>query len=130
MKRFVLACCIVLPFLQMSCSKPEPGEVAAQAAMLYYDHLLQGRYGEYVAGMYFSDSIPENYRSQLVDNAKMFVVQQKNKRKGIKDIQKGQVVCDTARHTANVFLVLTYGDGDSEQVLVPMIESGGVWYMR
>lgn len=114
----------------MSCSKPEPGEVAAQAAMLYYDHLLHGRYGEYVAGMYFSDSIPENYRSQLVDNAKMFVVQQKNKRKGIKDIQKGQVVCDTARHTANVFLVLTYGDGDSEQVLVPMIESGGVWYMR
>ena len=130
MKRIVLVICAVVALLQMSCSKPEPSEVATQTAMLYYDHLLQGRYGDYVAGMYFEDSIPGSYRSQLEDNAKMFMAQQKISRKGITSIQPGHANCDTAHHKADVFLVLTYGDGNTEQVLVPMIEKNGVWYMR
>lgn len=130
MKRLFLVFSVALLMLHLSCSKPEPGEVAARTAVLYYEHLLQGRYDDYIAGMYFKDSIPDGYRSQLVDNAKMFVAQQKKNRKGIVSAKTGQVVCDTARHTADVFLVLAYGDGTTELVLVPMMESNGVWLMR
>lgn len=114
----------------MSCSKPDEGEVAMQVAKTYYEHLYAGRYDDYLAGVYRPDSIPEGYRSQLIDNAKMFVAQQQKRRKGVKTVQTGRAVYNAAAHTADVFLILLYGDGTTEQVLVPMVEKDAVWYMR
>lgn len=115
-----------------SCSggQRDESEVVGKTAKLYYEYLLQGKYEAYVDGFFRPDSIPGGYRSQLTDNARMFVGQQNTEHKGIKTVDVGSVSVDTARHAANVFLILGYGDGVSEQVVVPMIQDNGVWMMR
>lgn len=117
--------------LAVACSSgPDPGEVAAQAAKEYYTQLLAGKYEHYVDGFYRPDSIPASYRRQLIDNAKMFVGQQKDERRGILDVRVVNAVADTTKRSANVFLILAYGDSTSEEVVVPMVQHRGVWYMR
>ena len=117
--------------LAVACSSgPDPGEVAAQAAKEYYTQLLAGKYEHYVDGFYRPDSIPASYRRQLIDNAKMFVGQQKDERRGILDVRVVNAVADTTKRSANVFLIFAYGDSTSEEVVVPMVQYRGVWYMR
>lgn len=117
--------------LAVACSSgPDPGEVAAQAAKEYYTQLLAGKYEHYVDGFYRPDSIPPSYRRQLIDNAKMFVGQQKDERRGILDVRVVNAVADTTKRSANVFLIFAYGDSTSEEVVVPMVQHRGVWYMR
>ena len=128
MKKWCYSILVVMTLV--ACSKPDASEVAGQTAKLYYDYLLQGRYSEFVDGMNFPDSIPEQYRSQLVDNAKMYIAQQKKEHRGIQSVECLQAQADTAKHEANVFLSFTYLDGNVEQVLVPMVERNGIWYMR
>lgn len=116
----------------VSCSekKIDQKEVVGKTAKLYYEYLLQGKYDAYVDGFHRPDSIPRNYRSQLIDNAKMFMAQQKEEHNGIVGVEVGNVTIDTALHAANVFLVLSYGDSIKEQVLVPMIQKNDIWMMR
>ena len=117
--------------LAVACSSgPDPREVAAQAAKEYYTQLLAGKYEHYVDGFYRPDSIPASYRRQLIDNAKMFVGQQKDERRGILDVRVVNAVADTVKRSANVFLIFAYGDSTSEEVVVPMVLHRGVWYMR
>ena len=117
--------------LAVACSSgPDPGEVAAQAAKEYYTQLLAGKDEHYVDGFYRPDSIPASYRRQLIDNAKMFVGQQKDERRGILDVRVVNAVADTTKRSANVFLIFAYGDSTSEEVVVPMVQHRGVWYMR
>ncbi|MBR5697288.1 MAG: hypothetical protein IKX44_01520 [Prevotella sp.] len=112
------------------CAKPDPADVAAQAAKQYYDYLLKGKYEAFVDGKYRADSIPGSYRDQLIMNMKMFVGQQEREHRGIKETRVVNAEADTARHEANVFLVFCYGDSTVEEVLVPMVESKGIWYLR
>ncbi len=93
----------------------DQGEVAARAAKEYYGYLLQGNIASFVDGHYRPDSIPDTYREQLI---------------GIKDIRIVDAKTDMQKHAANVFLVLSFGDSTSEEIVVPMVESGGVWYLR
>ena len=111
-------------------SSPDEGEVAARAAKEYYGYLLQGNIASFVDGHYRPDSIPDTYREQLITNTKMYVNQQNEEHRGIKDIRIVDAKTDMQKHAANVFLVLSYGDSTSEEIVVPMVESGGVWYLR
>jgi hypothetical protein len=106
------------------------GEIAAAAAKNYYDELLQGHYDEYVDGTFYRDSIPDVYRKQLIANAKMFIGQQNEEHQGIKDISISHATADTTQCTADVFLVLKYGDKTKEKIVVPMIECHGKWKMK
>jgi hypothetical protein len=107
-----------------------PEEVAAQSAKAYYDLLIQGKFEQFVDGRYRADSIPSSYREQLIANAKMFMGEQEKTHKGLKQVQVLRVEPDTSQHVANVFLIFTYGDSANEEVVVPMMEQNGVWYMR
>ena len=111
-------------------SGPTPSDLAGEAAKVYYEQLLHGDYASFVDGTYRPDSIPQAYRQQLIVNAKMFVGQQKEEHRGITAVRVVSATADTARHVATVYLGLSYGDSGSEQVAVPMVEHGGVWYMR
>lgn len=111
-------------------SSPDEGEVAARAAKEYYGYLLQGNVASFVDGHYCPDSIPDTYREQLITNTKMYVSQQNEEHRGIKDIRIVDTKTDMQKHAANVFLVLSFGDSTSEEIVVPMVESGGVWYLR
>ena len=121
----VLALCLA------SCKQePAPAEVAAQTAKAYYDHLLQGRYADYVDGTYRPDSIPDSYRQQLIDNAKMFVWQMKTEHQGMKSVAINGATYDEKTQSANVYLVIVFLNGESEQIVVPMLFRNGLWLMR
>lgn len=111
-------------------SSLDEGEVAARAAKEYYGYLIQGNIASFVDGHYRPDSIPDTYREQLITNTKMYVNQQNEEHRGIKDIRIVDAKTDMQKHAANVFLVLSFGDSTSEEIVVPMVESGGVWYLR
>lgn len=111
-------------------SSLDEGEVAARAAKEYYGYLLQGNIASFVDGHYRPDSIPDTYREQLITNTKMYMNQQNEEHRGIKDIRIVDTKTDMQKHAANVFLVLSFGDSTSEEIVVPMVESGGVWYLR
>ena len=111
-------------------SSLDEGEVAARAAKEYYGYLLQGNIASFVDGHYRPDSIPDTYREQLITNTKMYVNQQNEEHRGIKDIRIVDTKTDMQKHAANVFLVLSFGDSTSEEIVVTMVESGGVWYLR
>lgn len=121
---------LALLLIAVDCGGTDPAEVASAAAKEYYKLLLEGKYDEYVDGFYRPDSIPGSYRSQLIDNAKMFMAQQKEERRGLLDVRVVSAKVDTSLHVANVFLILSYGDSTNEEIVVPMVEQKGVWYMR
>ena len=122
---------IVFIALVIACAKEiDQGEVAARVAKHYYDTLVAGHYDAFLEGTYQQDSIPKRYRDLLLDNAKMFIAQQNKEHQGIKEITIRSATIDTLHHTGNAFLMFSYGDKTKEQVIVPMVERGGVWYMR
>ena len=120
----------ILTFSACSEHNPDPGGVEGKAAKLYYEYLLHGNYYAYVDGFYRPDSIPDDYRSQLIDNAKMFIALQKEEHGGIKSISVEMAKADTTEKVANVFLTVTYGNKAKEQILVPMVSHDGQWMMR
>ena len=114
-----------------ACQKKEdPAALAAQVALEYYNQLLQGNIEAWVDGHYQPDSIPAEYRNQLIVNARMFMNQQRREHQGIHEVRIVNAKANPAQHTANVFMLFVYGDSTNEETLVPMVENKGVWYMR
>ena len=124
----IVALCVIGALC--GCSQPAPSEVAAQVARQYYEQLVQGDYAAFVDGMWQPDSISAAYRAELIGNMKKFMAEQNAQRKGIREIHVDTAEADTARHTADVYLLFRYGDNSEERVLVPMTEHGGTWYLR
>ena len=109
---------------------PNPDEVAARAAKLYYDYLREGKYEAYVDGFHRPDSIPGSYRDQLVVNAKMYAAQMKEDHGGLAAVEIAGARTDTARHVGHAFLVLCFGDSVREEIVVPMVLHDGNWMLR
>lgn len=109
---------------------PDAGQLAAVAAKGYYDLLKEGKYEQFVTGMNQPYRIPKGYHDQLVLNTQMFCEQMAAERRGLADVSVINAKADTARHIADVFLLLSYGDSTKEQVVVPMVEVQGRWKMR
>ena len=71
-----------------------------------------------------------DYDRLLTTNTKLFLKQQQQEHRGIR---KADIVGSSYNDkdaTANAYLMLTYGDGNTEQVLVPMVRKGELWLMR
>lgn len=131
MRRAISLCFLLVAVLLGSCNKEaDPAEVVGKVAKQCYGYLLDGKYENFVDCHYQADSIPAAYREQLVANAKMFVGQQQAEHKGMVKIDILRAEVDTARHTANAYLSVVYGDSTCEEILVPMVEKENVWYMR
>ena len=125
---FMLA---VTAVLTHSCgSKAGPDDRAAIAAKEYYEHLIAGRYDEYLAGLSGADSIPAGYREQLIANARQFADIQQREHSGISSVQILRYTADSLTAQTNVFLLLCFGDSTREEIVVPMVERAGRWLMR
>ena len=105
-------------------------EQAALAAKGYYTHLVQGEYEQFVEGRFMADSLPADYRSQLIEGYKQFVAQQLEARKGIQEVSVSRAYNDSLAGYTNVLLMLCYGDSTTEEVVVPMVERDGRWMMK
>ena len=117
----------------ISCGKsesPNPDEVAANSAKVYYDYLLRGDYAAYVDGFYRPDSIPASYREQLIVSAKQYVGQMKADHKGLATVAVAGAKADTAKHVAQAFLVFGFADSTKEEIVVPLVLHKGNWMLR
>ena len=132
MKKLLCIAVVFLCLCLFGCKKdgPDAGTLAGIAAKGYYDLLLEGKYEDFIAGTNTPYRISNSYQQQLLLNAKMFVEQQQEEHRGMKRVEVLSAKADTARHVADVFLSITYGDSTKEQVDVPMVEVQGTWKMR
>lgn len=131
-KKVLTALVVVFVLSFAAACKPDvtPEQVAAKTAQTYYEALLQGHYDQFVDGHYQPDSIPGEYREQLIANAKMFIDQQNRDRRGIKQLRIANAAVDTLHHVGTVYLVFAYGDSTTDEVAVPMVYRKGVWYLK
>ncbi|MCR4583719.1 MAG: hypothetical protein K5764_09260 [Prevotella sp.] len=114
----------------MACSNPSPEELASLAAKGYYDHLLRGEYEAFLEGKVASDSLPEDYREQLLAGFRQFMAEQKASHGGIREVRISNAKRDTLQHYTSVFLICCYGDSTNEEIVVPMIETPKGWRMK
>lgn len=103
---------------------------AALAAKGYYTHLVKGEYEQFMEGRFMADSLPADYRSQLIEGYKQFVAQQVEARKGIHEVSVSRAYTDSLAGYTNVLLLLCYGDSTTEEIVVPMVERDGRWMMK
>lgn len=134
MKHRYSVCLIVLAaMLLIACggkSDDNPSEMVGRTAKLYYDNLLHGRYDVFVDGFYRPDSIPGSYRSQLIDNARMYVAQMNDDHHGLYRVDLIRATADTARNEGRAFLLLCFADSTREEIVVPMVRVEKLWMMR
>lgn len=116
-----------------SCGKSEKtddGMIAAHAAKLYYENLIRGKGDQFLDGTDMPDTIPDDYRRQLLRNFEQFCVRQKEEHKGIDSVSINHAEFFEKDSTASVFLLLHFGDSTTEQIVVPMLKKKGLWIMR
>lgn len=113
------------------CSEVTPEELASLAAKGYYEHLVHGEYDKFLQGKAGLNKRSEpDYWTQLVDNCHQFMQQQENAHRGIHEIRVVNAKTDTLQKYTNVFMMLCFGDSTNEEIVVPMVEHDGRWYMR
>lgn len=122
----IIGCLIV-----SGCSEVTPEEQASLAVKGYYEHLIHGEYEQFLQGKdgLKKQAEPE-YWSQLVDNCHQFMHQQKESHRGIHEVRIVNAKTDTLQKYVNVFMMLCFGDSTNEEVVVPMVDRGGRWYMK
>lgn len=121
---------VMLVFLAGSCSSPSKEELASLAAKGYYQHLIEGDFEHFQEGRMMADSLPADYRSQLIDGYSQFLAQQVKARGGINEVRVSRAFTDSTQQYTSVLLTLCYGDSTSEEVVVPMVEHNGRWMMK
>lgn len=129
MKLESLVLLAVLVFL-VGCGKASPEELASLAAEGYYRHLTAGEYEQFLQGKAGADSLPEDYREQLLTGYKQFMAQQQKSHQGIRSVQTTNARMDSTLQLMQVFLLLEYGDSTQEEIVVPMVEHDGRWRMK
>ena len=113
-----------------ACSSPTKEELASLAAKGYYQHLIEGDFDHFLEGRVMADSLPDDYRSQLIDGYSQFLAQQVKARGGINEVRISRAYTDSTQQYTSVLLMLCYGDSTSEEVIVPMVEHNGRWMMK
>ena len=113
-----------------ACSSPTREELASLAAKGYYQHLIEGDFDHFLEGRVMADSLPDDYRSQLIDGYSQFLAQQVKARGGINEVRISRAYTDSTQQYTSVLLMLCYGDSTSEEVIVPMVEHNGRWMMK
>ena len=123
---------VLLVFLAQwaACSSPTREELASLAAKGYYQHLIEGDFDHFLEGRVMADSLPDDYRSQLIDGYSQFLAQQVKARGGINEVRISRAFTDSTQQYTSVLLMLCYGDSTSEEVVVPMVEHNGRWMMK
>lgn len=114
----------------VACSSLTREEQAALAAEGYYRHLAKGEYEKFLEGRAGADSIPDDYRVQLLAGYRQFMFQQQRAHKGIRDVRVSSAKSDSLTGYTNVMLILCFGDSIDEEIVVPMVEYNGSWRMK
>lgn len=136
MKQIIYLISILLFAVACGSREEDLSVIAGETARQYYNLLLDDKYEDFVAGMHGGDSLPAGYHEQMVANVKMFVKQQDDKHQGMKAFEHISTKVDTIMTStdttivATTLLQVTFGDKQKENISVPMVRQGELWFMR
>ena len=116
--------------LLLACANSTPEERASLAARGFYRHLAEGEYEKFLEGRAGADSLPDDYREQLLTGYRQFMAQQQHAHQGIRDVRVSSAKTDSLTGYTNVMLILCFGDSIEEEIVVPMVEYNGSWRMK
>ncbi len=123
---------LFLIMLAVGCTEPTPEEKAAQAALSYYNRLLEGYPDGLLAAKANVDELPSDYRAELVKVYRQYVEDMRTKHQGLHHVSLSENAPrrDTVQHLTYVFLLLSYNDSTREEIIVPMVERNGEWLLK
>ncbi len=133
MKKFIVFGFGLLAFVcWQSCSSKEqtPEELAGQAAKSCYDLLLADDYEGFLHGKADADSLPADYRAQLLKASELYKAELTKSHGGIAAVTVTNVRNDSAQQLMQAFLLLSFNDSTKEEIIVPMVLRNGEWKMR
>lgn len=117
----------LLVLLLVACSRGlMTHEAAREAAEQYYTMLIKGDYKGFVNGYANAESLPEDYRSQLVDATAQFMAGD-NMRSLCSVTALSDSLCEDS--TAFVKLQLQFTDSTTEQIELPLVLKEDGWKM-
>lgn len=119
--------------LAVACSEALPPEQqAAEAALSYYNRLLEGYPDGFMAGRDGFDSLAPDYRQQLVNATEQYLADMKEQHGGVKGVSISNNVgrSDATLRVTYAFLLLSFCDSTQEEICVPMVERNGQWLMK
>ena len=101
-------------------------EAAREAAEQYYTMLIKGDYKGFVNGYANAESLPEDYRSQLVDATAQFMAGD-----NMRSLCSVTALSDSLSEdsTAFVKLQLQFTDSTTEQIELPLVLKEDGWKM-
>ena len=131
MKHLVYVIAVLAIFLS-ACSQSTPEERAAQVALTYYQYLMENRLSDFVDGKAVVDSLPADYRSQLLMAARQYIDDMNRKHGGLHAVAISPNVGynDSTLQLTYAFLLLSFADSTQEEICVPMVECNGEWKIR
>ena len=134
MKKLLAVGCWLLAFcIGVGCSSTSsPEEQASQAALSYYQRLLNGYPDGLLAAKADVDSLPADYRKQLEKGYVQYLSDIKEKHGGLRavDVSSNIARIDTVQKVAYAFLILSFNDSTQEEITVPMVEINGKWCIK
>ena len=137
----------VLPFylftfllLLVACSSKTPEEEASEAALSYYQRLLEGYPDGLLAAKAGSDSLPDDYRQQLKQNYLQYAKDMERLHGGLQAVaisenpaRRDSITLHSTFHTQQVvytYLLLSFRDSTKEEITVPMVQENGEWRIK
>ena len=123
----------VLLLMLCACSRqkePTPEELASQAAKEYYDRLMTGDYEAFLSGKAGADSLPADYRTQLLKAYELYKQELDQTHGGIAEVTISNARCDSTQQLMHAFLLLHFKDSVKEEITVPMVQREEQWKMR
>lgn len=133
-----VACVVIMGLALVACNShdtkndpllvraPEFKEVEAM-----YEPYLSGDIETFVGSIHSAADKSDAYRHQVVNMMKQHTVRATDEHSGLKSISVIKVEQSQLNaFYADAYLLISYGDGTSEQVLQPLVYVDGKWWLR
>ena len=124
----------------VSCSSQTPEEQAAQAALSYYQRLMEGYPDGFQAAKSDNDSLPADYREQRQRIFQQYTHDIEQKHGGLQAVSLSQNAArrdsfriageDQWQQVVYAFLLLQFRDSTQEEIVVPMVQREGEWVLK
>ena len=136
MKRLVY---LFLVVLAVGCSRLSPEERAAEAALDYYQLLVDGDSTAFAHALARADAMPAEHAQQLAAAHGRYLRDIAAKHGGLKAVSRSanaprydsvSIGQGRSQHFVYTFLLLSYGDSTQEEITVPMVFADGKWRIK
>ncbi len=130
---------LTLTLLLLACASKTPEEQATEAALDYYQTLLDGKADGLQAAKVTDDSICAEYQGQLGKVYQHYIDDMQRLHQGLKAVRisdnqarRDSILQKDGRweQVIYAFLILSFNDSTEEQIAVPMVQRQEEWHIK